>query len=133
MKSNLLFMSLFVLLSTVFLARPVFAAGVLDGKIFSGQIGDKVKVDAQSQVDDFVFAAGKFKSALCNTFGYGDGVYTANTENDVVKFEADTSNETGGKMKWVGTVTGEEIQGTTTTIENGQISESWFKGKLKQA
>lgn len=51
---------------------------------------------------------------------------------DVVNFEAQTTNETNGKMDWKGTVKGNEIEGTVSTLENGESTKSWFKGEIKK-
>ena len=112
-------------------ATQAFAAGVLDGKTFTGKIGDANKPPSQAQVDDFMFSEGRFKSTLCSTFGYGSGAYTVTEEKGVVKFEAETASDSGGKMTWSGTVTGDRVQGTAKTVENGQTSESRFTGMLK--
>ncbi len=107
----------------------VFASGSLDGKTFSGTVGQKGKTDGQA--DGFVFKDGKFESTLCTTFGYGQGVYKTEAKTDAIGFTAETASTTGGKKQWQGMVKGDQIAGTVISIENGKTTESWFKGKLK--
>ena len=119
-----------VFLAGFFGAIPLVSAnGALDGKTFSGVIGPKEKTDGRP--DDFVFQDGSFESTLCNTFGYGKGTYQTTAKGDAVEFTAETTSTNGGKMAWKGTVTGNQIEGATVATENGQTSESWFKGTLK--
>ena len=107
----------------------LFASGPLDGKTFSGTMGQKGKIDGQA--DGFVFKDGKFESTLCTTFGYGQGAYKTEAKADAIGFTAETASSDGGKMEWHGTVKGDQIAGTVISIENGTTTESWFKGKLK--
>ena len=111
------------------LALPVWAAGTLDGKTFSGQIGPQGQTDGKA--DDFIFQNGEFESTLCETFGYGKGAYTEAASGDAVEFTAETANQQGGTMRWKGLVKGEMIEGAAVSTENGQTSESWFHGTLK--
>jgi hypothetical protein len=108
----------------------VLASGALDGKTFSGVMGQKGKTD--SRPDDFVFKDGTFESTLCTTFGYGTGEYQAQAAGDAVEFTAETTSTDGGKMAWKGAVKGSDIEGTVLSMEQGGTSsESWFKGTLK--
>ena len=111
------------------LALPVWATGALDGKTFNGQIGPKDQ--AEGKADDFVFQDGSFESTLCETFGYGKGAYTVAANGDAVEFTAETANQKGGTMQWKGLMKGDVIEGTAMSTENGQTSESWFRGTLK--
>ena len=107
-----------------------FAAGALDGKTFTVDSGNKN--ETSSRTDDFIFQDGQFSSMLCNRFGYGAGDYETAKENDTIYFEAKTASTHGGTMHWQGIVKGPDIEGISVTNENGTISESWFKGSLKQ-
>ena len=111
------------------MAPFVFAAGTLDGKTFSGTIGSKGQTEGKA--DDFVFQDGSFESTLCETFGYGKGAYTVAVNGDAVEFTAETANQKGGTMQWKGLMKGDVIEGTAMSTENGQTSESWFRGTLK--
>ncbi len=107
------------------------AAGGLDGKAFSGEIGQQGKTD--SQPDTFVFKDGAFESTLCTTFGYGKGAYRTEPKGDAVEFTAKTVSTDGGTMQWKGAVKGGQVEGTVVSTEKGQISTSWFKGALKKS
>lgn len=110
-------------------STPAFAGGSLDGKTFSGTIGQKGKTEGQA--DGFVFKDGKFESTLCEAFGYGQGEYKTEALTDATAFTAETASTTGGKMQWQGMVKGDQIEGTVISTENGKSTESWFKGTLK--
>ena len=118
----------------IFLLSGVSAAlagGTLDGKTFTGQMGEVGKPSGQP--DDFVFHNGKFTSSLCAQFGYKGAPYLSKAEGDKVKFQLQCkSDKNGGTMTWDGVVKGDQIEGTSVTSENGQASMSWFKGTLKK-
>ena len=111
------------------MASLALASGALDGKTFTGTMGKKG--ETQGKADDFVFQDGAFESTLCTTFGYGTGAYTAEPAGDAVEFTAETTNQDGGTMQWQGLVKGDAIEGTAVSMENGHVSESWFRGTLK--
>ncbi len=124
------FPSFLVISFFILLCGPVSAAGSLDGKIFTGEFGNKG--EAAGTKDDFVFKDGKFVSALCSTFGYGSGDYQTTAQGKTVNFESQITNAAGGKMDWKGAVIGDKIEGTFISQENGKSTDSWFKGVLKQ-
>ena len=114
------------------MAQPAWAAAeALDGKTFSGQIGPQGK--SEGKEDSFVFQDGAFESTLCTTFGYGTGAYTTELAGKALEFTAETADQKGGTMKWKGVVKGDIIEGTAVATENGQTSESWFRGTLTQS
>ena len=114
------------------MALPAWAAaGGLDGKTFSGQIGPQGKSEGKD--DNFVFQDGAFESTLCTTFGYGKGAYTTTPAGMALEFTAETADQKGGTMKWKGLVKGDMVEGTVVSMENGQASESWFRGILQQS
>ena len=121
-----------LLVLSVLLCLPsmALAGGILDGKTFSGSMGNKGQ--AANNQDDIVLQNGKFNSVLCNRFGYGAADYTATAQGDAINFKAQTTNAKGGQMNWEGTVKGDTLKATNVTVENGQTSESWFKGTLKK-
>lgn len=68
------------------------AGGVLDGRTFvvvQGEKGEKAK-----GTDTLIFKNGKFRSAGCDKYGFGEAPYTTTAEGDVIKFIADTTSET---------------------------------------
>ena len=123
--SLLLLLSFFVLSGTL----PAAAQGsTLDGKTFVGKLGEKGK---KGDKDEFIFKAGTFESMACEKFGFGSAPYTTTASGNITTFQAETSNDKGGKMKWAGTVTGNKISGTTTPYQEGKAPVLyWFKGKM---
>ena len=107
-------------------ASLALASATLDGKTFAGTIGKKG--ETAGQPDNFVFKDGTFESTLCETFGYGTGLYTTSMTGDAVQFNSETTNPKGGKMAWTGTVASGRIEGSVVTTENGASSEMWFNG-----
>jgi hypothetical protein len=106
-------------------------AGILDGKNFMGEFGKKGKIaDAK---DEIIFKDGKFRSTACDPYGFGDAPYTTKVDGETVAFEAETMSPKNGKIRWMGTVMGDQIEATFIWIASGQApEESWLKGKLKK-
>ena len=78
-------------LAVIFGALPAVAQdapGILDGKIFVGDIGDISK--AASDKDEINFKNGKFHSVGCDEWGFGDAPYTAKKDGDTIRFHAIT-------------------------------------------
>jgi hypothetical protein len=114
------------------------AGGVLDGKTFVVQQGEKGK-EAKGE-DTLVFKDGKFRSVGCDKYGFGEAPYTATAEGDTIKFVADTTSESKGKMHWEGTVKGDKIDVNYVWIDkshwykwNPKPLEKWSKGALKKS
>jgi hypothetical protein len=105
--------------------------GALDGKTFAGVMGEAGKDKGDG--DELIFKDGKFSSEACEKYGFGDAPYTATVSGDTTTFEADTVSAKEGKMKWTGTLTGDELTGTTVWTKEGQAPvEYWFKTELKK-
>ena len=132
MKRKTLIVAGAILIMGVLSGRVVFAEGILDGKTYSGQVGEKDLPIGQAQRDDFVFNNGQFASTLCQSFGYGEGSYEAVTNGDVVLFSAKTTRSDGGTKIWSGTIRNGDIQGAIVTLESGTTTEGWFEGKEKE-
>jgi hypothetical protein len=114
------------------------ASGVLDGKTFVIQEGEKGKEAKGS--DTLVFKDGKFRSVGCEKYGFGNGPYTATVQGDTITFVADTTSEKKGKMHWEGTVQGDRIQVNYVWVDrthwykpNPKPLEKWGKGELKKS
>ena len=105
------------------------SAGVLDGKVFAGEIGKKG--ETKGDKDDFVFKGGKFVSTVCVAYGFNEAPYVATEKDGVVTFKAEPVNAKGEKMKWDGTIKGREISGTAVYDTGTSQVEHWFKGTLK--
>lgn len=140
-KGMKLFLAVFLLLALG--ARPAIGGegkvtGLLDGKTFVVEQGEKGK-EAKGK-DTLLFKNGKFRSAGCDRYGFGDGPYTANGEGDIVRFVAETTSESKGKMHWEGTVRGDRIDVTYVWTDkshwykpNPKPLEKWARGELKKA
>jgi len=114
------------------------ASGVLDGKTFLVEQGEKGK--AAKGTDTLIFNNGKFRSAGCDKYGFGEGVYTTTAEGDTVRFVAETTSESKGKMHWEGTVRGDKIDVNYVWTDkshwykpNPKPLEKWAKGELKKS
>lgn len=114
------------------------AGSALDGKTFVVQQGDKGK-EAKG-TDTLVFKDGKFRSVGCDKYGFGEGPYTTTAEGDTIKFVANTTSESKGKMHWEGTVRGDRIEVDYVWIDrshwykpNPKPLEKWAKGELKKS
>ncbi len=123
--------------STAIGAHHESAGGVLDGKTFVIQEGEKGK-EAKGE-DTLVFQDGKFRSVGCEKYGFGDAPYTTNVQGDTITFVADTTSEKKGKMHWEGTVQGDRIEVTYVWVDrshwykpNPKPLEKWGKGELKK-
>ena len=117
-------------------SRDVSAGqGPLDGKTYVVETGEKGKSGGEK--DTLTFKDGNFHSAGCDRYGFGDGVYTSNVNDDTIQFEAVTSSLTKGKMTWKGTVKGDKIEVGYVWVDashwykpNPKPVEKWAKGKF---
>jgi hypothetical protein len=124
-------------------ASPAFggegsASGALDGKSFlveQGEKGEKAK-----GTDTLIFRNGRFRSVGCDKYGFGDGAYITTADGDAVRFVADTTSETKGKMHWEGKVRGDKIDVSYVWTDrshwykpNPKPLEKWAKGELKKS
>jgi len=66
------------------ISMPARASNDLDGKTFTGTIGEKGKTEGQP--DEFIFAGGQFHSTSCDKYGFKAAEYNAVTENGVTAF-----------------------------------------------
>ena len=109
---------------------------VLDGKIFVGKFGKKGQ-RAEGK-DELAFQDGKFRSACCDPYGFGDSSYITTVIGDTITFEAETFSTSEGKIKWRGVIKNKSLDGTFTWHRLGKwyrVSkapiEYWIKGQLK--
>lgn len=109
-------------------------AGSLDGKSFTGHIGKIGK--KSSNTDMITFENGRFSSSGCQKYGFGSGTYQTTTEGDRTHFVADTYSEKTGRITWVGTVSGDELNATYLWYKKDKYSEpkqiKWFKGAINK-
>lgn len=106
------------------------ANGMLDGKTFSGTLGEKGKIKGDK--DNYVFKDGTFRLTACDAYGFSAAVYTAKAEGDAIAFESTTQSTKEGEMAWKGTVKGDAVEGTAVWKKGGKAAEDyWFTGTLK--
>jgi hypothetical protein len=110
------------------------ALGILDGKIFVGDIGDKGK--AASDKDEINFKNGRFHSVGCDEWGFGDASYTASKDGDSIRFHAITVSPKDGQIEWDGVVKGDSLEAKYVWTKERWYwkdahEEKWFKGNLK--
>ena len=112
-------------------ATNVYAApGLLDGKSFAGQTGEKGSTTGDKE--EFVFANGTFDPLACHKFGFSVTSYTAQAEGNAITFVADHYNKKGYRMLWKGSLTGSRLEGVMTYSEGTKVSkEYWFWGELR--
>ena len=113
-------------------------SGVLDGKVFVGDAGEKGK-PADERGDVITFADGTFHSSVCDQWGYNKGVYRTTREGDAITFETETQSKKDGRLVWNGTLKGDQLEGVFTHYRKPRWYrphpapvEHWFKAKLKQ-
>jgi hypothetical protein len=89
--------------------------------------------------DELSFRNGKFYSAGCAKWGFGDGVYTATArvEGDSIHFESEISSPKHGKIVRNERVKGDIMEATSIWTKERWYwkdarRESWFKGTLKR-
>jgi hypothetical protein len=108
-------------------------AGVLDGKIFTGQEG--LMGEKSSGVDEVVFKDGKFISNGCLEWGFSGGEYTTTADGENVHFVADTYSDKYGRIIWTGTVKGNHLDATFIWFDKEKYSKpeqiKWFSGDVK--
>jgi hypothetical protein len=120
------------------ISRDVSAGqGPLDGKTFVVETGEKGKSGGDK--DTLTFKEGNFRSAGCDQYGFGYGVYTSTVNGDMIQFEAVTTSPTKGKMTWKGTVQGDKIEVGYVWVDashwykpNPKPQEKWGMGELKK-
>ena len=109
-------------------------AGELDGRAFTGDIGQVGK--KSSNTDVLLFENGRLTSTGCQKYGFGSGAYQTTVEGDATHFVADTFSEKTGRITWVGTVTGDNLDATYIWYKKGKYSEpkqiKWFKGTVNK-
>jgi hypothetical protein len=111
------------------------AEGVLDGKTFVGQSGEKgAEADG---VDEVRFKNGKLFSVGCAEWGFEKSDYTTKAEGDRITFESEMTSTKHGKIVWKGSVKGDAIDATYTWTKErwwwwNAHQEKWMKGSLKK-
>lgn len=124
------------LLHGAFLALALAAAGAgaaapLDGRAFLGPTG-RVGEKAERTDERVEFAAGRFRSSICEEMGFPPAAYKAQAEGDALRFESTLASKKDGTIRWTGVVRGDRIEATYTWTREGMLwttrREYWFEG-----
>jgi hypothetical protein len=128
----------FVLLPFLVVAQPP-VKGPLDGKTYTIDVykeGKKKSFDS----DELKFNTGKFKSKLFADWGFTKAskysitsIDSTSSDSKVYSWTTETVSDIKEKMTWTGTITGENIEGTSEIVNaKGETSYSFnYTGKLK--
>lgn len=109
--------------------RPAEAGrGLLDGRTFVGQIGEKGR--SEGQPERISFRRGQLHSEACEPFGFADGGYSAHQSGEEISFTAETESPEEGRIEWRGTVRGDVLEGTFTWHKEGKRPlEYWVRAR----
>lgn len=109
--------------------RPAEAGrGILDGRTFVGQFGEKGR--SQGQPERISFRRGQLHSNACEPFGFEDGDYTAHQSGEEISFTAVTESPAEGRIEWRGTIRGDVLEGTFTWHKEGKRPlEYWVRAR----
>ncbi len=143
-KSFLLFFNAIVLyfltISNIAYAQKKPAPDkLLAGKIFTIELAAQGKKAGDPEADEISFKSDKFTSKLMKTdekfapSAYTAVLDTADAANKVITFESESKNAGEELLKWTGTITGEDIEGTAVwTNKKGKTKKEYtFTGSLK--
>ena len=108
--------------------------GLLDGKVFVGDVGDRG--NSADDKDEVSFKNGRFHSVGCDEWGFGDAPYSSKRDGDTIRFQAITVSPTDGKIEWEGVVKGDTLEATYVWTKERRFwkdahEEMWFSGNLK--
>jgi hypothetical protein len=125
--------SLLIVITTILGIANISAyTGNLDGKTFNGTTGILGK--SSSEKDEIRFENGHFTSVGCEKYGFGPGSYITTVDGDRTHFTDDTYSEKTGRITWVGTISGGNIDATYLWYKKGKYVTpkqiKWFKGAM---
>ncbi|MBI2266600.1 MAG: hypothetical protein HYU64_15795 [Armatimonadetes bacterium] len=125
----LLVMTIFLL---VLVGQAAGKSGTLDGKIFSGVIGEKGQPAAGKE--QLTFKDGRFRALSGDAYGFGSASYKTKIKGTAITFEATTVSAKEGKILWRGAVTGSKLQATASWSMPGHnhTHDYWVKADLKK-
>ena len=109
--------------------RPAEAGrGLLDGRTFVGQFGEKGRLEGQPE--RVSFRRGQLHSDACEPFGFEDGDYSAHQNGEEVSFTAVMESPAEGRIEWRGTIRGDALEGTFTWHKEGKRPlEYWIRAR----
>ncbi len=112
---------------------------LLANKIYTIELAAQGKKAGDPEADEITFKSDKFTSKLMKTNEkFAPAAYTAELDtsdaaNKVITFECESKNPDTELLKWTGTITGEDIEGTAVwTNKKGKTKKEYtFSGTLK--
>lgn len=135
---NKFFLSILLISSSVILKAQTQNKGPLDKKTFTVEVFKEGKKKALDS-DELKFNLGKFKSKYFSDWGFTKAsIYKvtsvdSTSENKIYSWTSETTSDIKETMTWSGTITGEDIEGTSQIVNaKGETKYSFtFTGKLK--
>ena len=125
-------LALLLTLAAVLGAAPLLAAGPLDGKTFTGEVGEQGKT--KGDPDTLVFKGGTFRSTACDKYNFAVTPYTVKEDRAMTLVEAKAKNPKGETMEWSLSTFGELMSGTAVYKSAGKAPVTyWVKAKLKKS
>ena len=137
------FLVLTIFLSSLFFSKKSSAQSpgidtLLNNKVYTIELEEDMGKKNKTYPDELSFKGDKLKSKyLTVEEKFKSGKFTASLDaNSTVRkvnFEATTKNEKGETISWVGTVTGDEIEGTGEWTKKDESTRMMynFTGSLK--
>ena len=112
-------------------ARAVVAKGILDGKVYVGEMGAEGKTTGDKETIKFI--AGMFYSSQCEAMGYHMAPYTTTMEGDAIKFKASMTDAENNKHDWEGTIKGDALTATVKmSSAKAPTTTMWAKATLEK-
>ena len=113
------------------LVSPKASSAALDGKTFSGELGESGA--AKGKADDLVFENGQFVSTACVEYGFTSAAYKASEKGGVITFSAKATNLKGESMNWSGIVSEGSVKAKAVYLSGDKKTVHWYKGEIKAA
>lgn len=112
---------------------------LLAGKIYTIELAEQGKKAGDPEPDELTFKSDKFTSKVMKLdekfmpSAYTAELDTSDAANKIITFESESKNPGEELLKWTGTITGEEIEGTAVwTNKKGKMKKEYtFTGTLK--
>jgi hypothetical protein len=112
---------------------------VLDGKVYTIELTVQGgKKTPKPIADEISFKMDKFKSkAMAEESEFAASPYTVTIDSTAtpmgISFEAETKNPDDEMLRWVGTITDQNIEGTATLSKKGKTKKEYaFTGAMKE-
>lgn len=134
---------IYIAAGLAFMATTAFAQkkekippGPLDKKTFAVELVKEGKKKGTPEKVDLKFASGKFNWTTMVQDGYKSSAYEATFDSTAkpitCAFTSEALGEKDEVYKWEGTITGDDIEGTSTLSKKGKVKESYtFSGTIK--